>query len=1460
MGKKVLRMLAIAVVASIVLVTLATADEPVVKKPAVPDTPEIEHGMGAIFTPEEIMKTFPRLPLDTAEVLEAAQLPTEVDHSAGLPPVGDQGDKGTCVAWGTTYYYRTYQEGVEHGWDLSLPDGSPNPDTIFSPAWTFSIGGSLDDECSGMMTSAAFAILEEQGATTLSVMPNVYSPWYQPTGLQAGVAFPYRALAFNLTGYPAYVYQRWLSGYYSPYGWTPPEGDIFSIAIEVPDGFSSPIGTCPNMWVDPAVIATQTSRGGHVVTVIGYSDTITFTGGIPPTAVYTGGFQIINSWGQDWGCDGKVWFPYDAWDATLGDGNYFVREQWGAINLANYSISGQVTSGGVGLEGVEVRLNNNPYLATATDADGNYTLMPGYGDYTLTVKPIMEGYTFDPVVASLEVAEDTTGVDFVATAAAPDLSSSTKTVDHPVIPNTTPAKFTVNVDSTGAGTSFSLEDPIPTDTTYVVNSAEASWGTVRAEGDLMAWQALPSTLNTARYGLSAEIGQDSGGTYYVYAIGGHNTTTEQTLDTVERAPINPDGSLGAWEVMTYTLNTSRAFFDTVMLDIGGTDYIYAVGGGQGYTAAAESVPGVHTDLNTVERAPVNADGTVGPWETLASTLVITRSELSVVSDGNYMWAIGGINWDPDVYPLRAGINPLNSVEYAAVNPNGTLGPWALLSNTLRETRNSADAVIVEGDAASYIELIGGRTGGNTSRAYGERAAINSDGTLGSWLISERLHWGRYGVGVVAVDDYLYAVGGRDHGGPLGEVDRTRINADGTLFGWQLSPGMLTTPRSDFGVVAHDGLIYAIGGRVTEVYCTDYYDRGSGCGYAIGSVELAQPVEPGTVWWTGELGEADDLSLSFSVLPQSSDGTPLPSGSVFVNTAEIEDSAATVTSVSQSVEIMDVDMERATKEVYPDKVKLGETVTFTITLPNDGGWSEVSVTDELPMGLEYVYGSAQASSGAMGTPGEVWAWTESDYGPTYNRVYFDLVAPGNGFLYAIGPWYDTEYVPINPDGSVGEWQFTTNMSTDRMGVAAVAPGNGYIYAVGGGPNGDDALTTIERAEILPDGSLGEWEVLTSTLVYPRSWHNVVAPGNGYLYALSGYEAHQTTSYTSTEYCEIYPAGTLGPWQELEATVNHTRDMAGAVAYNGYIYIVGGEDWNLGSDATAEYAKINPDGTLGDFVMSPNELNNARDTFGLVEVDGVLYAIGGRQWGAVSGPDRDNVESAEILPDGSIGPWTINHGRLPVGLGYPSAEAVGDHIYVVDHWSAYYTEILDSVMWEGEVEYQDEAVLMFEAKLVDITETQTMVNTAAIEHSTGTLDRSASFTAVVEHKIILPLLFKTYTYVPPAEFTILHTNDFHGYLETDYRGRGGSAYMAGKINEIRAEVREENVALLDAGDIYLGAAPISQLLLGESAIDIYNMLEYDVAAVGNHEFDKGQTGLISRTCPYYLLTNLPFSVII
>ena len=49
--------------------------------------------------------------------------------------------------------------------------------------------------------------------------------------------------------------------------------------------------------------------------------------------------------------------------------------------------------------------------------------------------------------------------------------------------------------------------------------------------------------------------------------------------------------------------------------------------------------------------------------------------------------------------------------------------------------------------------------------------------------------------------------------------------------------------------------------------------------------------------------------------------------------------------------------------------------------------------------------------------------------------------------------------------------------------------------------------------------------------------------------------------------------------------------------------------------------------------------------------------------------------------------------------------------------------------------------------------------------------------------------------------------------------------------------DHVALIDAGDEFFAAPAISQLLMGESTIDVFNTMGYELAVFGNHEFDKG-----------------------
>jgi immune inhibitor A len=118
-----------------------------------------------------------------------------------------------------------------------------------------------------------------------------------------------------------------------------------------------------------------------------------------------------------------------------------------------------------------------------------------------------------------------------------------------------------------------------------------------------------------------------------------------------------------------------------------------------------------------------------------------------------------------------------------------------------------------------------------------------------------------------------------------------------------------------------------------------------------------------------------------------------------------------------------------------------------------------------------------------------------------------------------------------------------------------------------------------------------------------------------------------------------------------------------------------------------------------------------------------------------------------------------------------------------------------------------------------------------------------TTEVQYMAFLPLVAKGYP-PPPAEITILHTNDFHANIKPDSSNRGGSAYIAGYANQVESEVGADNVVLLDAGDIMFGGTPYGPLTQGEALIDLYNRMGYAVATVGNHEFDKGQTLLETR----------------
>ena len=99
----------------------------------------------------------------------------------------------------------------------------------------------------------------------------------------------------------------------------------------------------------------------------------------------------------------------------------------------------------------------------------------------------------------------------------------------------------------------------------------------------------------------------------------------------------------------------------------------------------------------------------------------------------------------------------------------------------------------------------------------------------------------------------------------------------------------------------------------------------------------------------------------------------------------------------------------------------------------------------------------------------------------------------------------------------------------------------------------------------------------------------------------------------------------------------------------------------------------------------------------------------------------------------------------------------------------------------------------------------------------------------------------------KITILHTNDVHSHIDPfgpdDGRNanKGGVARRATLVETIRKD--NPNTLLLDAGDIFQGT-PYFNYYGGELEFKLMSMLKYDLATIGNHDFDNGIDGLYAQ----------------
>lgn len=98
----------------------------------------------------------------------------------------------------------------------------------------------------------------------------------------------------------------------------------------------------------------------------------------------------------------------------------------------------------------------------------------------------------------------------------------------------------------------------------------------------------------------------------------------------------------------------------------------------------------------------------------------------------------------------------------------------------------------------------------------------------------------------------------------------------------------------------------------------------------------------------------------------------------------------------------------------------------------------------------------------------------------------------------------------------------------------------------------------------------------------------------------------------------------------------------------------------------------------------------------------------------------------------------------------------------------------------------------------------------------------------------------------QLVVLHTNDTHSRIvpvpkyenNADVSGRGGFVRRAAVVRDER--VKDPDLLLFDSGDFSQGSTYYT-LFRGDVEIGLMNLMGYDAATLGNHEFDYGVENL-------------------
>src|SRR6056297_1339045 len=234
--------------------------------------------------------------LDAENLLEdlaiSDNLPETFDLSEFLPPVGNQGELGSCTSWATSYYMKSFQEKIESG----LPYSEAN---LLSPSYTYN--QLTSDDCGGTSIAETLALIEEQGVAALEIFPY----FENECTTQPDEAVIEAAEVARIADYKALSGENMIAEMKTLLTQQQPViiGAVLSPEFGITDSFGL------TAYREHAVDYEDVTC--HAMLVVGYNDEFI-------------AFKVVNSWGEAWGDNGFVWIDYQAFE-NVGDTNASFR-------------------------------------------------------------------------------------------------------------------------------------------------------------------------------------------------------------------------------------------------------------------------------------------------------------------------------------------------------------------------------------------------------------------------------------------------------------------------------------------------------------------------------------------------------------------------------------------------------------------------------------------------------------------------------------------------------------------------------------------------------------------------------------------------------------------------------------------------------------------------------------------------------------------------------------------------------------------------------------------------------------------------------------------------------------------------------------------------------------------------------------------------------------------------------